>query len=80
MHGLGNDFMMVDNITQNVFLSKDQIRKLADRNFGIGFDQLLMVEAPYDPDLDFIIVFLMLMALKLPNVVMAHDVLPVLFA
>jgi len=53
MHGLGNDFMMVDNITQNVFLSKDQIRKLADRNFGIGFDQLLMIEAPYDPDLDF---------------------------
>ncbi len=53
MHGLGNDFMVVDNITQNVFLSKDQIRKLADRHFGIGFDQLLMVEAPYDPDLDF---------------------------
>lgn len=53
MHGLGNDFMVIDNVTQNVFLSKDQIRKLADRNFGIGFDQLLMVEAPYSPDLDF---------------------------
>ncbi|MEC8325505.1 MAG: diaminopimelate epimerase [Pseudoalteromonas spongiae] len=53
MHGLGNDFMVIDNVTQNVFISKDQIRKLADRNFGIGFDQLLMVEAPYDPDLDF---------------------------
>jgi diaminopimelate epimerase len=53
MHGLGNDFMVIDNVTQNVFISKDQIRKLANRNFGIGFDQLLMVEAPYDPDLDF---------------------------
>lgn len=53
MHGLGNDFMMVDGVTQNVFLSPEQIKKLADRNFGIGFDQLLMVEPPYDPDLDF---------------------------
>lgn len=53
MHGLGNDFMVVDNVTQNVFLSRDQIKKLADRHFGIGFDQLLMVEAPYSPELDF---------------------------
>ena len=53
MHGLGNDFMMIDGVTQNVFLSQDQIKKLANRNFGIGFDQLLMVEPPYDPDLDF---------------------------
>jgi diaminopimelate epimerase len=53
MHGLGNDFMVIDNVTQNVYLSNDQIRHLADRNFGIGFDQLLVVEPPYDPDLDF---------------------------
>ncbi|TLU64718.1 diaminopimelate epimerase [Thalassotalea litorea] len=53
MHGLGNDFMVLDNVTQNVFLSNDQIRQFADRNFGIGFDQLLIVEPPYDPDLDF---------------------------
>lgn len=53
MHGLGNDFMVLDNVTQNVYLSTDQIRQLADRNFGIGFDQLLVVEPPYDPDLDF---------------------------
>lgn len=53
MHGLGNDFMVIDNVTQNVFLSKDAIKRLADRNLGIGFDQLLMVEAPYDPELDF---------------------------
>lgn len=53
MHGLGNDFMMVDSVSQNVFLTKEQIRQLADRNFGVGFDQLLVVEPPYDPDLDF---------------------------
>ncbi len=53
MHGLGNDFMVLDNVTQNVYLPNDQIRRLADRNFGIGFDQLLVVEPPYDPDLDF---------------------------
>lgn len=53
MHGLGNDFMVLDNVTQNVYLSNEQIRHLADRNFGIGFDQLLVVEPPYDPDLDF---------------------------
>ena len=45
--------MVVDGVTQNVFLSQDQIKKLADRNFGVGFDQLLLVEPPYDPDLDF---------------------------
>ncbi|MCM2678258.1 diaminopimelate epimerase [Echinimonas agarilytica] len=53
MHGLGNDFMVIDNVTQNHFFSPEQIRRLADRNFGIGFDQLLVVEPPYDPDMDF---------------------------
>lgn len=53
MHGLGNDFMVVDNVTQNVFFSNDMIARLADRNFGVGFDQLLIVEPPYDPELDF---------------------------
>ncbi len=53
MHGLGNDFMMLDNVTQNVYLSKDKIAQLADRHFGVGFDQLLVVEPPYDPELDF---------------------------
>ena len=53
MHGLGNDFVMIDAVSNNVFLSKEQIIKLADRHTGIGFDQLLMVEPPYDPDLDF---------------------------
>jgi len=53
MHGLGNDFLVLDNVTQNVFLSPEQITKFAHRNFGVGFDQLLVVEPPYDPDLDF---------------------------
>ena len=53
MHGLGNDFMVVDGVTQSVFLTDELIRKLADRHRGVGFDQLLLVEAPYDPDLDF---------------------------
>ncbi|VFS54722.1 Diaminopimelate epimerase [Leminorella grimontii] len=53
MHGLGNDFMVVDAVTQNVYFSPELIRRLADRHYGVGFDQLLVVEAPYDPDLDF---------------------------
>ncbi|QJR81220.1 diaminopimelate epimerase [Alteromonas pelagimontana] len=53
MHGLGNDFMVIDNVTQNVYFSKEKIQQLADRHFGIGFDQLLMVEPPYDPEQDF---------------------------
>ncbi len=53
MHGLGNDFMVVDGVTQNAFFSPEMIRRLADRHKGIGFDQLLVVEPPYDPDTDF---------------------------
>lgn len=53
MHGLGNDFMVVDCITQNIFFSPDLIRRLADRHTGVGFDQLLVVEAPSDPETDF---------------------------
>ncbi|GAB2789673.1 diaminopimelate epimerase [Halomonas shantousis] len=53
MHGLGNDFMVVDLITQRARLREEQIRQLADRHFGIGFDQLLLVEPPRDPDMDF---------------------------
>ncbi len=53
MHGLGNDFMVVDCITQNIFFSPELIHRLADRHTGVGFDQLLVVEAPYDPETDF---------------------------
>lgn len=53
MHGLGNDFVVIDSVTQNIFLNREQIAKLADRHCGVGFDQLLIVEPPYDPDVDF---------------------------
>jgi diaminopimelate epimerase len=53
MHGLGNDFMVIDGVTQNVELVANDIERWADRNFGIGFDQLLLVEPPSRPDRDF---------------------------
>jgi len=53
MHGLGNDFVVIEQITQNVDFTTEQIRHLGDRHYGIGFDQLLLV-APTDcPDADF---------------------------
>ena len=53
MHGLGNDFMVVDGLTQSVYFSPEMVRRLSNRNTGVGFDQLLLVEPPYDPDSDF---------------------------
>jgi diaminopimelate epimerase len=53
MHGLGNDFMMVDLVTQRARIDAEQVRAFADRRLGIGFDQLLVVEPPRDPDMDF---------------------------
>lgn len=60
MHGLGNDFMVVDLVTQYLdarqrerFFAPANIRRLADRHFGIGFDQLLVVEPPASRDADF---------------------------
>lgn len=53
MHGLGNDFVVIDLVTQHFNLRPRHIRKLADRRFGIGCDQVLVVEPPQDPDVDF---------------------------
>ncbi len=53
MHGLGNDFVIVDLISQRAELGPDQIRFLGDRHRGVGFDQLLLVEPPGSPDVDF---------------------------
>ena len=53
MHGLGNDFVVIDAVSQHVSLRSSHIQKLADRNTGIGFDQLLLVEPPSRPDADF---------------------------
>jgi diaminopimelate epimerase len=53
MHGLGNDFVMLDLISQRCNLRPGHIRKLADRRRGIGCDQVLVIEAPENPDVDF---------------------------
>jgi diaminopimelate epimerase len=53
MHGLGNDFIVIDAIARPFSLDADQITQLADRHFGIGFDQLLVVEAPASTYMDF---------------------------
>ena len=53
MHGLGNDFMVIDAISQRVRINPDLVRQLSDRNVGVGFDQMLLVEPPSDPDMDF---------------------------
>ncbi|MCD2516833.1 diaminopimelate epimerase [Massilia sp. G4R7] len=53
MHGAGNDFIVVDAIHQDVDLTAEQWRKLADRRFGIGADQILVVERPVTEGVDF---------------------------
>ena len=53
MHGLGNDFVVIDAIRQTLRLSREQVRFIADRHFGIGCDQLLLVEKPTRSDVDF---------------------------
>jgi diaminopimelate epimerase len=53
MHGLGNDFVMFDSINQRVTLAPAQLRHIADRRFGIGCDQILLVEKSGKPDVDF---------------------------
>jgi len=50
MHGLGNDFMVIDAINQQFSLSSEQVTQWADRHFGIGFDQLLLVEKAQSPE------------------------------
>ena len=53
MHGLGNDFVVIDAISQQIKLSAEQYRFLADRHFGIGCDQILLIEKPARADADF---------------------------
>lgn len=53
MHGLGNDFMVVDGINQKINLSAEQIVSLAKRNTGIGFDQCLLIERSFEEGIDF---------------------------
>ena len=53
MHGLGNDFVVIDAVTQDITMTPELARRLADRRFGIGCDQVLVVEPPTQPDIDF---------------------------
>lgn len=53
MHGLGNDFVVLDGITQTLSLTPERIRRLADRRFGVGCDQVLVVEASTEVGIDF---------------------------
>ncbi len=53
MHGLGNDFVVIDAIRQQISLTPEQIRFIANRHFGVGCDQLLLVENAQHSDADF---------------------------
>jgi diaminopimelate epimerase len=53
MHGLGNDFVVLDGLARPLNLTPGQLRGIADRHFGVGCDQVLQVEPPRQPDTDF---------------------------
>ncbi len=53
MHGLGNDFMVLDLVSQHAHIQPKHARQWGDRHTGVGFDQLLIVEPPSRPDVDF---------------------------
>lgn len=53
MHGAGNDFVVIDATRKPVLLTPEQLRLLADRHFGVGCDQILLVETTQHPDADF---------------------------
>jgi diaminopimelate epimerase len=53
MHGIGNDFVVIDGFSQSISLTGEQIKHIANRHFGVGCDQLLMVERPTLENIDF---------------------------
>lgn len=53
MHGAGNDFVVIDGVRQDIFLAPEQLRLLADRHFGIGCDQILIVKRSRNEEADF---------------------------
>ena len=72
MQGAGNDFVVIDGVTQAVDLSTAQLKRIADRRRGIGCDQILLLTPPDDPDADFRYTIYNVPALA--NAVMAHGV------
>ena len=53
MHGLGNDFVVFDAVNQDVQLTSEMVRKIADRKLGVGCDQILVIHPATDADVDF---------------------------
>src|SRR3989339_121152 len=53
MHGAGNDFVVLDGVRERISLTTEQLRLLADRHFGVGCDQILLVEKAHDTSADF---------------------------
>ena len=53
MHGLGNDFVVIDAMSQHVTITPEIAKKLGDRHFGVGCDQILLIEPPSQPNIDF---------------------------
>jgi len=53
MHGLGNDFVVIDAVNQQVVLTPEAARRIADRHLGVGCDQILLVEKPLKAETDF---------------------------
>lgn len=53
MHGLGNDFVVIDSLSQDIRLNSQHVRAIADRKLGVGCDQLLLIEPPLEPEVDF---------------------------
>jgi len=57
MHGSGNDFVVINSIEKKLVLKKSLIKKLSDRNSGIGFDQLILINVPTKDNHDFAVKF-----------------------
>src|SRR3977135_574903 len=53
MQGAGNDFVVVDGVTRDIVITPERSRRIADRHFGVGRDQVLLVEKPRSKDADF---------------------------
>lgn len=53
MHGAGNDFIVLDGVTQGIHLTSVLVQQLSDRRLGVGCDQILLLEPPYQPEFDF---------------------------
>ena len=53
MHGAGNDFVVIDGVHREIYLTAEQLRFLADRHFGVGCDQILLVERSQNDEADF---------------------------